>query len=70
MSQISNFTIDEDTDEFLCMITDLKNSNKEKFIETKGLIKGILLSELKLDNNRLNLKKGVWFILISHLKER
>lgn len=47
MSQISTVTIDEDAEEFLSMIRELKNKNQEKYIETRGLIKGILLSEIK-----------------------
>lgn len=49
MSQIYEVSLDKDTEEFLSMINELKKSNKEKYIETKGLIKGILLSEMRSD---------------------
>lgn len=52
MSQKYTVIIDKDTEEFLSMISELKKNNKEKYIETKGLIKGILLSEMK--GNALN----------------
>lgn len=49
MSQIYEVPLDKDTEEFLSMINELKKNNKEKYIETKGLIKGILLSEMRSD---------------------
>ena len=52
MSQKYTVIIDKDTEEFLSMISELKKNNKEKYIETKGLIKAILLSEMK--GNALN----------------
>lgn len=45
MSEKLNVVIDQDTEEFLKMITQLKENNKDRYIEAKGLIKGILLTE-------------------------
>lgn len=45
MSEKFNIVIDQETEEFLTMITQLKQNNKERYMEAKGLIKGILLTE-------------------------
>lgn len=51
MSEKSNIVIDQDVKEFLTMITQLKQNNKDRYIETKGLIKGILLTETQKRTN-------------------
>lgn len=45
--------IDKDTEEFLSMITELKNTDEKKFIETRGVLKGIVLENTYRKNETI-----------------
>lgn len=52
---ISKLNLDKDTKEFLTLITQLKKSDKEKYVEVKGLVKGILISSSGYERQNLKI---------------
>ena len=57
---ISKLNLDKDTKEFLTLITQLKKSDKEKYVEVKGLVKGILISSSGYERQNLKIWCQIW----------